>query len=174
MRLREDFPSRLDRMGQSHRCYTQAPGPPGRGPTCRPSRHGQMSTGPFPRQSMAPTGSKLTGVSGPLRPKLFPRLLPISGPLFSCSPRPLLQVGYLHPDWTPLPSPVGSLSAAPTIHIPSLTILPGKCRQVVPHPPLPPCAGLVLYNALLSCLLPGSTTFSFCCVELLPSSEGPE
>lgn len=56
----------------------------------------------------------------------------------------------------------------------SLTVLHGKCRQVVPHPPLPPCTGLVLYNALLSCLLPGSTAFSLCCMEILPNSEGPK
>ena len=172
MRLREDVPSRLGRTGQSHRRYTQVPGPPGRGPTCRPSRHGQMSAGPFSCQSIAPTGSKLImqRVSGPLPPKPFPRLLPILGLLFSCPPR--LQAGYLHPDWTPTPLPQQAhCLQCPPFTIRSLTVLPGKCRE---EPPLTPCVGLVLYNALLSCLLPGSTTLSLCYMELLPSSEGPE
>lgn len=173
IRLREDFPSRLGRTGQSHRRYTQAPSPPGRGPTCRPSRRGQMSAGPFSCQSMAPTGSRLIGVSGPLRPKPFPTLLPILGLLFSCPPR--LQAAYLHPDWTPTPLPQQAhCLQCPPFTIRSLTVLPGKCRQEVPQPPLTPCVGLVLYNALLSCLLPGSMTFSLCYVELLPNSEGPE
>ena len=72
--------------------------------------------GPFTPQSVAPTCPKLIRVSGPLSPKPLPRLPPVPGLLFSCPARPLLQAGYLHPDWTPPPG--GSLSTAPTIQEP--------------------------------------------------------